>query len=836
MKKILFALLFLPVLLFGQATGLVITNKPSGGAIGTAAATVDVSSLINLNQTTASQILTVPNLTNASSGKIIYINNVGSTSLILSPGGLIAVGTGVVLRWDGVRWNVCGNGNAITSSTLAASLAAGNKVNGYKIESNSGLSYLDLTTGNMEFNDLAQSRLYFYSPASGRSFSIELDSKLNSHVSAFAWDTTGSEYRDTKLISFNAPNIEIQQGVASRLPYLGYDKRLIYMNVDSAGLYYLSGVTSNIQTQLNSKYSASDTTKFMHKLFSVTETVTGNKTFSGSNAYGTPASITLTNGTGTANGLTAGNVTTNANLTGPVTSVGNTTSIASSVNLPGSPTTTTQSAADNSTKIATTSYVDNAVLGQRQKEAVKYASTAALPSIVYSNGSSGVGATLTGVALAAISLDGASPSINDRVLIKNQATTFQNGIYIVTQTGSGIAVFILTRATDFDQAADIQTGDMAFVTSGTANSNLTYTYNGADSPVMGTDAITFTQSAGVYAAGNGILITSGAIAIDPTITVDKTTAQVLTNKDLSSGTNTFPTLNQNTTGSAATLTTPRTIGGNSFNGSANITVATATGGFTVSGGDLALGANNLTMTGSIGATGSRVTKGWFTDFTLTNAPKFDAFTTNGGLLFTNGSGTVSQTGAGTSTTILHGGTTPSYSAVSLSADVTGTLPLANGGTGGTTMVTARSGLGINTILMTSGDQTTTSNASANITDLVTAVDANSVYTFVGQMKIGCNNTGGVKFAVTIPASATMMFTVFSFGASATAFVANAITVTNTLTTNAVCTVNGTGGMHILGTVTTAGTSGNVQFKFASGNNTETSTIYKEGTFITATKQ
>lgn len=81
----------------------------------------------------------------------------------------------------------------------------------------------------------------------------------------------------------------------------------------------------------------------------------------------------------------------------------------------------------------------------------------------------------------------------------------------------------------------------------------------------------------------------------------------------------FPTLNQNTTGSAATLTTARTIGGVSFDGSANITVASATGGFTVSGGDLVLGTNNITLTGSIGATGARVTKGWFTDLQVTNS-------------------------------------------------------------------------------------------------------------------------------------------------------------------------------------------------------------------------
>jgi hypothetical protein len=65
--------------------------------------------------------------------------------------------------------------------------------------------------------------------------------------------------------------------------------------------------------------------------------------------------------------------------------------------------------------------------------------------------------------------------------------------------------------------------------------------------------------------------------------VSLTGSQALANKDLSSGTNTFPTFNQNTTGSAATLTTSRTIGiltgdvtsaGSGFNGSANNTNAT----------------------------------------------------------------------------------------------------------------------------------------------------------------------------------------------------------------------------------------------------------------------
>lgn len=71
-------------------------------------------------------------------------------------------------------------------------------------------------------------------------------------------------------------------------------------------------------------------------------------------------------------------------------------------------------------------------------------------------------------------------------------------------------------------------------------------------------------------------------------------------------------------GTATALATPRTIGGNSFDGSANITVGSATAGFAVSGGDLALGANNLTITGSIGATGARATKLWAVDGEFTN--------------------------------------------------------------------------------------------------------------------------------------------------------------------------------------------------------------------------
>ena len=90
----------------------------------------------------------------------------------------------------------------------------------------------------------------------------------------------------------------------------------------------------------------------------------------------------------------------------------------------GSSTATTQSPADNSTKVATTAYVDNAILGQIFKEAVRVATTANLVG-VYLNGSSGVGATFTYTATGVDTIDGTTLALNDRVLLKNQTTDFQ---------------------------------------------------------------------------------------------------------------------------------------------------------------------------------------------------------------------------------------------------------------------------------------------------------------------------------------------------------------------------------------------------------------------------
>lgn len=84
------------------------------------------------------------------------------------------------------------------------------------------------------------------------------------------------------------------------------------------------------------------------------------------------------------------------------------------------------------------------------------ATTAALPAATYANGTAGVGATLTANANGAFpSIDGVAIPLGARVLVKNQAAALENGIYTLTTAGSAGAAWVLTRATDFDQTAEM---------------------------------------------------------------------------------------------------------------------------------------------------------------------------------------------------------------------------------------------------------------------------------------------------------------------------------------------------------------------------------------------
>jgi len=154
------------------------------------------------------------------------------------------------------------------------------------------------------------------------------------------------------------------------------------------------------------------------------------------------------------------------------------------------------------------SYVDSVANGLDVKESVRVATTADL-SATYSNGAG----TLTAGSNGAISIDGVSLVLNDRVLVKDQTTQTQNGIYKVTTVGSGSAAFVLTRTPDANDAAELTGGVFTFVEEGTANADNGYvaTHNGT--PTFGTTNITFDQfsGAGQISAGNGLTKTGNTI-------------------------------------------------------------------------------------------------------------------------------------------------------------------------------------------------------------------------------------------------------------------------------------------------------------------------------------
>lgn len=161
--------------------------------------------------------------------------------------------------------------------------------------------------------------------------------------------------------------------------------------------------------------------------------------------------------------------------------------------------------------------------------AVLVATTANLTA-TYNNGSSGVNATLTNNgAQAVLEIDGVTVSVNDRVLVKNQASQAQNGIYTVTNVGSSSTNWILTRATDFDQPAEIIQYAVVFVNDGTINGGLLYQQTEPAPFTIGTTDIVFalftTQSisfpitlaeggtSSVLTASNGGVLFSNATAL-----------------------------------------------------------------------------------------------------------------------------------------------------------------------------------------------------------------------------------------------------------------------------------------------------------------------------------
>ena len=207
----------------------------------------------------------------------------------------------------------------------------------------------------------------------------------------------------------------------------------------------------------------------------------------------------------------------------------------------------------DATDAATKAYVDSVTEGLHIHEAAVAATTA---NVNLANALEN-GDTLDGITLAT----------GDRILVKNQTTTSENGIYVVQASGQP------TRATDFDTATEVDSGDFIFVYSGTVNGSTGWVQTNKPATI-GTDPILFTQfsGAGTYLAGNGLTLTGNSFSINTGVTVDLSTAQTLTNKSISGSANTLTNIPNNAlTNSAITINgTSTSLGGSRTLGSDDI--------------------------------------------------------------------------------------------------------------------------------------------------------------------------------------------------------------------------------------------------------------------------
>jgi len=170
---------------------------------------------------------------------------------------------------------------------------------------------------------------------------------------------------------------------------------------------------------------------------------------------------------------------------------------------------------------ATKQYVDNISAGINFHSPCHVATTGNL-SATYLNGTAGVGATLTSTVNGALIIDSHTPVLGDRVLVWQQSSGLQNGIYDVTNTGSVSTPWVLTRSSDADNspAGELQNGDFTFIQQGTLYGGYGFILNTTGTITIGTTAINYVQfnAAQAVAAGYGLLeLSPNVLSVDTSL-------------------------------------------------------------------------------------------------------------------------------------------------------------------------------------------------------------------------------------------------------------------------------------------------------------------------------
>lgn len=369
----------------------------------------------------------------------------------------------------------------------------------------------------------------------------------------------------------------------------------------------------------------------------------------------------------------------------------------------------------NATDAATKAYVDGVASGLDVKASVRVATTANVDlATALENGDA---------------IDGITLATGDRVLAKNQSTGSENGIYVVQSSGAAV------RATDADVSAEVTAGLFTFVEEGTANGNTGWVLT-TDNPItLGTTALVFTQFSGAatVTGGAGLTLTGTDLAVN----VDDSTIEIATDtlrvKDAGITAAKLATSAVDVSTSTVTGTLPVAKGGTGATTASDNTVfaGPATGGPSAPSfralvaSDIPSHSTEKLTSGTLGVARGGTGVSTFTAGIVKSTGGTDALTTgstvslttevsgtlpvgNGGtgattlnssgVLLGNGTSAVSATTAGSANQVLRvpgAGGAPAFGSIALGSSdaVTGTLGIANGGTGATTAAEALAALG-----------------------------------------------------------------------------------------------------------------------------------------------
>ena len=376
---------------------------------------------------------------------------------------------------------------------------------------------------------------------------------------------------------------------------------------------------------------------------------------------------------------------------------------------------TISGAVTNATDAATKAYVDGVASGLDVKASVRVATTANVDlSEALENGDV---------------VDGVTLATGNRVLVKNQSTGSQNGIYVVQASGAAV------RATDADADAEVTPGLFTFVEEGTANGNTGWVLT-TDSPItVGSTALAFSQfsDSAALTAGSGLTLTGNDLSVNVDDSTIEISSDILRVKDAGITSAKLATSAVDVSTSTVTGTLPVAKGGTGATTAADNAVfaGPATGGpsapsfRSLVASDIPNHGTDKLTSGTLGVARGGTGVATFTAGIVKSTGGTDALTTattialgsevsgtlpvanggtgastltSGGVLLGNGTSTVGATAAGTADQVLRvpgAGGAPAFGAINLaqSAAVTGALAIANGGTGQITAAAALTALG-----------------------------------------------------------------------------------------------------------------------------------------------